>query len=90
MQTALAPIATEATKTLLIGNLPEDQPSAAIAELFRGIGEVLNVAVLAHGFAFVELTVSDADRALLRLNGYRLNGQNVLIDEAHPRTRSRY
>ena len=92
MQSAIAsaPVSTKATKTLLIGNLPEDRPSAAIAELFCGFGEVLNVAVLAHGFAFVELAASDADRALLRLNGSRLNGQSVLIDEAHPRRRSRY
>jgi hypothetical protein len=90
MHTGLAPIASEATKTLLIGNLPENQAGAAIAELFCGIGQVLNLAVLAHGFAFVELAASDADRALLQLNGYRLNGQHVLVDEAHPRTRSRY
>ena len=79
-----------ATKKLLIGNLPDTAVTNAIAGLFSGVGQVLSIAVLAHGFAFVEMKADDADRALSQLKGYRLNGKAVMIDEAHPRNRSRY
>ena len=78
------------TKKLLIGNLPDTAVSNAIAGLFSGVGQVLSIAVLAHGFAFVEMKADDADRALSQLKGSRLNGKAVMIDEAHPRNRSRY
>jgi hypothetical protein len=78
------------TKKLLIGNLPDTAVSNAIAGLFSGMGQVLSIAVLAHGFAFVEMKADDADRALSQLKGSRLNGKAVMIDEAHPRNRSRY
>ena len=78
------------TKKLLIGNLPDNAVSNTIEGLFNGVGQVLSVAVLAHGFAFVEMKADDADRALSQLKGYRLNGKAVMIDEAHPRNRSRY
>jgi RNA recognition motif-containing protein len=78
------------TKTLLIGNLPENTPSTALAELFRDVGKVLEIALLPHGFAFVEMKAPDADRALVQLNGRRWNGQVVMIDEAHPRRDSKY
>ena len=77
-------------KKLLIGNLPETAHSTAIEELFNKVGRVLSVAVLPHGFAFVEMKADDADKAVTQLNGYRWNGRVMLIDEAHPRSRSRY
>ena len=79
-----------ATKKLLVGNLPDSAATNTVETLFNGVGPVLSVAVLAHGFAFVEMKADDADRALAQLNGYRLNGKAVMIDEAHPRNRSRY
>jgi RNA recognition motif-containing protein len=78
------------TKKLLVGNLPDTAVSNALEDLFKGMGRVLSVAVLAHGFAFVEMNSDDADRALSQLKGFRLNGKAVMIDEAHPRNRSRY
>ena len=78
------------TKKLLVGNLPDSAVSNAVEDLFNGVGQVLSVAVLAHGFAFVEMKADDADRALTQLKGFRLNGKAVMIDEAHPRNRSRY
>ena len=86
MQTATA----NPTKKLLIGNLPESVQPAAIADVFNAVGKVLSVALLAHGFAFVEMMASDADKALAQLNGYRFDGKTMIIDEAHPRVRSRY
>ena len=83
------PTAT-ATKKLLIGNLPESTETDAVESLFRVVGRVLSVAVVRNGFAFVEMTAVDADKARHQLNGHRLNGKAMTIDEAHPRTTPRY
>jgi RNA recognition motif-containing protein len=82
--------ATAATKKLLISNLPEAIAPNSLRDLFNGIGRVFSVSLLADGFAFVEMAVEDADQALVQLNGYRWNGKAMMIDEAHPRSRSRY
>ena len=89
MQTA-AVNSTTSTKKLLIGNLPESTGSAAIENLFTPVGKVLSVSLLAHGFAFVEMTSADADRALTQLRGCRVDGKTMMLDEAHPRSASRY
>ena len=79
-----------ATKKLLLGNLPDSARQKAVEELFAGLGAVLSVALLSHGFAFVEMASDDADLALTRLKGCRLGGNAVTIDEAHPKGRARY
>jgi RNA recognition motif-containing protein len=79
-------MATEtSTKKLLIGNLPESTQNAAVENLFSVVGRVLSVNVIRNGFAFVEMTSADADKARQQLNGYRFNGRPMTIDEAHPR-----
>jgi RNA recognition motif-containing protein len=80
MQTATALL----TKKLLIGNLPESTPSAAVKEVFSGVGRVISVALVSNGFAFVEMTAEDADKARQKLNGYRLNGKTLIIEDAYP------
>jgi len=50
-----------------------------VKDIFTPIGKVLSVSMLGHGFAFVEMTAVDADRALA-----------MMLDEAHPQTPSRY
>jgi len=77
---------TTATKKLLIGNLPDSTQTAAVENLFSVVGRVLSVNVVRNGFAFVEMTSADADKARRQLNGYRFNGRPMTIDEAHPRT----
>jgi hypothetical protein len=79
-----------ATKKLLIGNLPDSAATSTVQGLFHDVGPVLSVALLNHGFAFVEMEADDADRAVRQLQGFRLNGKTVSIDEAHPRRQSRY
>ena len=81
MQTSTA----ASTKKLLIGNLPESTKTAAVENLFSVVGRVLSVNVVRNGFAFVEMTAEDADKARHQLNGYRFNGKPMTIDEAHPR-----
>ena len=73
------------TKKLLIGNLPDSTQNAAVENLFSVVGRVLSVNVVRNGFAFVEMTSADADKARQQLNGYRFNGRPMTIDEAHPR-----
>ena len=75
------------TKKLLIGNLPDSTQNAAVENLFSVVGRVLSVNVVRNGFAFVEMTSADADKARQQLNGYRFNGKPMTIDEAHPRSR---
>jgi hypothetical protein len=78
-----------ATKKLLIGNLPDSTPTAAVEKIFSVVGKVLSVALVRDGFAFVEMTAADADKARHQLNGHRVNGKAMMIDEAHPRSNSR-
>ena len=77
------------TKKLLIGNLPDSTQTAAVENLFNVVGRVLSVNMVRNGFAFVEMTSADADKARQQLNGYRFNGRPMTIDEAHPRPYSR-
>jgi RNA recognition motif-containing protein len=77
---------TISTKKLLIGNLPDRTPRSTVETLFRGVGQVVSVNMIRNGFAFVVMTAGDADKALRQLNGYRLEGKPVIIDEAHPTT----
>ena len=80
---------TTSIKKLLIGNLPDSTVTATVADLFNGVGKVLSVAVVPNGFAFVEMRAADADKARRQLNGHRLNGRAMMIDEAHPRGAAR-
>ena len=94
MQVAAAKPAVgfSSTKKLLVGNLPERSGKSValtIADLFSTVGKVLSVSVLNHGFAFVEMTAADADRALIQLKGCRVDGKPMMLDEAHPRRPSR-
>jgi len=82
-------IAVTSTKKLQIGNLPDSTQNAAVENLFSVVGPVLSVNVVRNGFAFVEMTSADADKARQQLNGYRINGRPMTIDEAHPRRSSR-
>jgi hypothetical protein len=76
--------------TLLIGNLPDAAGVETVQGLFNGLGRVISITLLADGFAFADLSATDAERALIHLKGTRLNGKLVMIDEAHPRRPTRY
>ena len=88
MQTASAAISS--VKKLLVGNLPDSTRINALKDIFTPVGKVLSVSMLGHGFAFVEMTAADADRALSQLRGCQIDGRAMMLDEAHPRTPSRY
>ena len=81
---------TSPVRKLLVGNLPDSTRSSALKEMFTPIGQVLSVSMLGHGFAFVEMTADDADRALAQLRGCQIGGRAMMLDEAHPRIPLRY
>jgi len=88
MQTAS--VSTSSVRKLLVGNLPDSTRISAVKDIFTPIGKVLSVSMLGHGFAFVEMTAVDADRALTQLRGSQIEGRAMMLDEAHPQTPSRY
>ena len=88
MQTAS--VSTSSVRKLLVGNLPDSTQISAVKDIFSPVGKVLSVSMPGHGFAFVEMSAADADRALTQLSGSRIGGRTMMLDEAHPRTPSRY
>jgi RNA recognition motif-containing protein len=83
-------VSTSAVRKLLVGNLPDSARISAVKEIFAPVGKLLSVSMLGHGFAFVEMSAADADRALTQLRGSQIEGRAMMLDEAHPRTSSRY
>ena len=83
-------VSTSSVRKLLVGNLPDSARISAVKDIFAPVGKVLSVSMLGHGFAFVEMTAADADRALTQLRGNPIEGRALMLDEAHPRTPSRY
>ena len=88
MQTAS--VSKSSVRKLLVGNLPDSTRISGVKDIFTPVGKVLSVSMLGHGFAFVEMTAADADRALTQLRGSQIDGRAMMLDEAHPPTPSRY
>lgn len=80
------------TKTLFVGNLPWAATEEDLRRIFSAHVEVKSARVIAEretgrsrGFGFVEVDDADAQRALQALNGYVLNGRELVVNEARPR-----
>lgn len=86
----VASASSSSVRKLLVGNLSDSTRISALKDVFTPVGKVLSVSMLGHGFAFVEMASDDADRALTQLRGCAIDGRTMLLDEAHPRTPSRY
>lgn len=79
---------------LYVGNMPYETGEQELQELFSSAGTVERVSVMrdmatgrARGFAFVEMASSDdAQNAIDKLNNYSLNGRNLTVNEARPKT----
>lgn len=78
---------------LYVGNLSDDTTEAQVRELFAQVGEVTSVALItdrdtgrARGFGFVEMSSTEqTQEAIKRFNGYALNNNMLLVNEAKPR-----
>jgi len=79
---------------LYVGNMPYETGEQDLHELFSSAGTVERVSVMrdmatgrARGFAFVEMASSeDAQNAIDKLNNDALNGRNLTVNEARPKT----
>jgi RNA recognition motif-containing protein len=75
-------------KNIKVGNLDLRTTAESIRSFFEPLGTVHKVKLildrktgLSRGFAFIEMPVSDADKAIAALDGKVLDGQAVHIQE---------
>lgn len=80
---------------IYVGNLPFSTTDAELRELFSQHGTVESVSVPTdretgrpRGFAFVEMSQSDAARAIQNLNGKDLGGRSLRVNEAEDKPRA--
>ena len=80
---------------IYVGNLPFTATDAEIRTLFAAHGTVESVTLPVdretgrpRGFGFVEMSQSDASRAIQNLNGVDMGGRPLKVNEAQDRPRS--
>lgn len=77
---------------LYVGGLPYSTADAQLAELFSPYGSVVSARVItdrftgqSRGFGFVEMGTGEAaQKAIQTLNGSKLNGRTIVVNEARP------
>jgi len=82
------------TKRIYVGNLSYETTDAKLSELFGTIGPVASVTLITEpgtgrskGFAFVEMADDEkAVAAISELNEKELDGRNIKVAEARPKT----
>jgi RNA recognition motif-containing protein len=74
---------------IYVGNLPFTADEAAVRALFEQHGTVESVSLIndretgrPRGFGFVEMSSSDAARAIQNLNGQDMGGRPLKVNEA--------
>ena len=85
------------SKNLYVGNLNYDTTEDTIRTLFAEHGEIESANLItdrytgrSRGFAFVEMaTEAEADAAMSALNGQTVDGRELKVDKAKPRTERR-
>ena len=81
-------------KNLFVGNMSFHTTEAELNDLFKPFGQVTRVHLVmdretgrARGFAFVEMPNDDeAAKAIAGLDGKEVNGRNLKVNEARPKT----
>jgi len=79
---------------IYVGNLPYSTTEDELKNLFAEYGEVVSATIIndrfsgrSKGFGFVEMAVQrDGETAIAALDGYLLNGRNLRVNQARPRT----
>jgi len=81
--------------TLYVGNIPYDRTSEDLRDWFSDFGTVIHARVAAdrltgrsRGFGFVEMA-DGAENAIAALNGFRLEGRPLVVNEDQPRRRGK-
>jgi RNA recognition motif-containing protein len=85
------------TTNIYVGNLSYDTTEDALRTLFGEFGEVESARVItdrytgrSKGFAFVEMSAENAaQEAIDALNGKSVDGREIRVDKAKPRTERR-
>ncbi len=80
------------SKRIYVGNLSYQTTEGDLSTLFEQVGQVDSVNIItdrdtgrSKGFAFVEMSGEDADKAITQLNGTEVNGRALTVNEARPR-----
>ena len=80
------------SKKIYVGNLSYQTTEGDLTSLFEQVGQVDSVNVItdrdtgrSKGFAFVEMSNEDADKAITQLNGTEVSGRTLTVNEARPR-----
>lgn len=80
---------------LFVGNLSFDTTEDSLRALFTQHGTVESVKIISdrdtgrpRGFGFIEMSNSDASRAMQALNGKDFEGRSLKVNEAQERERS--
>ena len=81
-------------KNLFVGNLSFHTTETGLRELFQPFGQLSRVHMAmdretgrARGFAFVEMPNDDeAQKAIAALDGKEVDGRNIKVNEARPKT----
>ena len=84
-------------KKLYVGNLPYSANDTTLNELFSKCGEVVSAKVItdadsgrSKGFGFVEMgTTEEAKKAIEQFDNTELDGRNIKVNEAKPKTDNR-
>ena len=81
-------------KNLFVGNMSFQTSESQLQELFKAFGQVSRIHLAmdretgrARGFAFVEMpNDEEAAKAIAGLDGKEVNGRNLKVNEARPKT----
>lgn len=84
-------------RKIFVGNLSFSMGEADLRKLFEEKGAVDAVTIMrdvdsgrSRGFAFVEMSSDEAaQKAIEELNGFSVDGRNLTVNEARPKTERR-
>ncbi len=81
---------------IYVGNLPFSATEESVRELFGAHGAVQSVALpndretgRPRGFGFVEMSATDAPKAISALNGHAMEGRSLRVNEAQDKPAGR-
>lgn len=80
-------------RKLFVGGLPYSVQQDEMKELFAQFGQVVSATIVrdkitnqSRGFGFVEMsTETEAEAAISNLNGTKMGGRTIVVNESHPR-----
>jgi RNA recognition motif-containing protein len=83
------------SKTLYVGNLPWQTNESELTSAFEAHGQVISSRIVteketgrSRGFGFVEVEDADAGKIIKSMNGFNLNGRDLIVNEARPKSSS--